>query len=270
MADFAPPSGPPPPKVPEGWKAIWNDQYKEWFYANIYTKQTQWDKPTSPVYPPGGEAPPGYNEQSSKPVGPEKGGLGEAGMSEDERLARQLQEEENAKAAHGVGPAGSRTGAADGYYNDAYAQPPQGQLAPGYGSPGPSTSPKRKSLLGKFFGGNKHHGQQQGYYPPGQPGYGYPPPAGYMQQGGRRPGGGLGMGGAAAMGAGGGLLGGMMLGNALDGHHGGYGGDDGGDDGGGDYGGDGGYGGGDDGGGGFGGGDFGGGDFGGGDGGGGD
>lgn len=30
MADFMPPSGPPPPKVPEGWKALWNDAYKEW------------------------------------------------------------------------------------------------------------------------------------------------------------------------------------------------------------------------------------------------
>ena len=30
MADFLPPSGPPPPKVPEGWKAVWNEQYKEW------------------------------------------------------------------------------------------------------------------------------------------------------------------------------------------------------------------------------------------------
>lgn len=31
MADFMSPSGPPPPKVPEGWKAQWNDQYKEWY-----------------------------------------------------------------------------------------------------------------------------------------------------------------------------------------------------------------------------------------------
>lgn len=30
MADFLPPSGPPPPKVPEGWKAVWDEQYKEW------------------------------------------------------------------------------------------------------------------------------------------------------------------------------------------------------------------------------------------------
>ncbi|KFY87913.1 hypothetical protein V500_06690, partial [Pseudogymnoascus sp. VKM F-4518 (FW-2643)] len=52
MADFEAPPGPPPPKVPEGWKAQWNDQYKEWFYVNIYTKKSQWDKPTAPVYPP--------------------------------------------------------------------------------------------------------------------------------------------------------------------------------------------------------------------------
>lgn len=30
MADFSAPPGPPPPKVPEGWVARWNDQYKEW------------------------------------------------------------------------------------------------------------------------------------------------------------------------------------------------------------------------------------------------
>lgn len=31
MSDFAVPAGPPPPKVPEGWKAVFNDQYKEWY-----------------------------------------------------------------------------------------------------------------------------------------------------------------------------------------------------------------------------------------------
>lgn len=30
MADFAAPSGPPPPEVPPGWTARWNDQYKAW------------------------------------------------------------------------------------------------------------------------------------------------------------------------------------------------------------------------------------------------
>ena len=32
MADYVSPSGPPPPKVPEGWKAQWNEQYKEWYH----------------------------------------------------------------------------------------------------------------------------------------------------------------------------------------------------------------------------------------------
>merc|ERR1711939_811269 len=61
MSDFVPPSGPPPPKVPEGWKAQWNEQYSEWFYVNIYTKKSQWDKPTEPVYPPPSDgAPPSW------------------------------------------------------------------------------------------------------------------------------------------------------------------------------------------------------------------
>ena len=59
MADFAPPSvcsppavyrwpeltrgrqkGPPPPKVPEGWKAIWNGKYTEYHYNPPLTAST--------------------------------------------------------------------------------------------------------------------------------------------------------------------------------------------------------------------------------------
>lgn len=38
MSDFAPPTGPPPPRAPEvpsGWTARWNDQYKEWYVLAI-------------------------------------------------------------------------------------------------------------------------------------------------------------------------------------------------------------------------------------------
>jgi len=35
MADYAAPAGPPPPKVPAGWKAVWNAQYSEWFFVNV-------------------------------------------------------------------------------------------------------------------------------------------------------------------------------------------------------------------------------------------
>lgn len=119
MADYAPPTGPPPPKVPDGWKAVWNAQYNEWFYVNVHTKASTWDKPTEPAYaapqdgaPPG--APPGYDHSTAQNVGSEKsnnpymqhndtgGSYGAAGgsssMTEDERYARQLQEEETSRA----------------------------------------------------------------------------------------------------------------------------------------------------------------------------
>jgi hypothetical protein len=34
MSSFAPPAGPPPPKVPDGWKAQFDEKYQEW-YADI-------------------------------------------------------------------------------------------------------------------------------------------------------------------------------------------------------------------------------------------
>jgi len=296
MADFAPPSGPPPPKVPEGWKAVWNSEYKEWFFVNIYTKKSQWDRPTEPIYPsdhdggPPPGPPPGYSHGDARPLTAEKTGLSSnnpyaAGggsshdLSEDEKLARQLQDEENARAHGGSAKPGSR-GAADGYYQEqqhapGYGQQPYGQQQYGqeqygqeqygqqqYGQPG--VQPKSKGgflgkLLGKAGGSSskppQQYGQQYGQ-PYGQPygqqpgygGYGQGYPQQQMGQPGRKPGG-LGTGGALALGAGGGLLGGVLLGEAMgDAGDGGDGGGDYGGDGGGDFGGDGG-------------GDFGGGDF---------
>ncbi|KIV99047.1 uncharacterized protein PV09_09220 [Verruconis gallopava] len=167
MADFAPPAGPPPPQIPQGWKAVWNEQYKEWFYVNTFTKKSQWEKPTEPVYgPPDDEppedAPPGYDHSQTKPVGPEKSGAvssnttggqlfagdGAAGSSShvdtsgDEEFARKLQEEENARLGGSVqGPPGDR-GEADNYYNQgpgAGGPAPYGQQSGGpYGSQSPA------------------------------------------------------------------------------------------------------------------------------------
>ncbi|KAF2146146.1 uncharacterized protein K452DRAFT_315396 [Aplosporella prunicola CBS 121167] len=273
MADYAPPPGPPPPKVPEGWVAQWNGQYKEWFYVNTYTKKSQWERPTEPVYPPGESPisapdgpPPSYSQGAARPAPTEKGGYlssnnpygpGASGgssshsIAEDERLARQLQAEEDARAQ---GRPTSR-GAADGYYNQGgapgYGQPsPYGQQsqspAQGYPQQLPPRDDKGKSkggflgkLLGKAGGSQQHYGQQyphqqpqyqQQYYsgpPQGQ--YGYAPQQGYYGQGGgygqpqyiqQRPqkSGGLGAGGAAALGVGGGLLGGMLLADAIEDH----------------------------------------------------
>lgn len=39
------------PKLPEGWKTYWSNNYSKWYFKNIYTKKTQWNKPTLPIYP---------------------------------------------------------------------------------------------------------------------------------------------------------------------------------------------------------------------------
>nr|POE53447.1 ww domain-containing protein wwm1 [Quercus suber] len=284
MADFAPPPGPPPPHVPEGWKAVWNDQYKEWFYVNTFTKASQWDKPTQPALGPSSDgappgAPPGYDHNASRAGGPEKGayGAGADSMTEDEKLARKLQEEENARS----GPGSTDRGASDSYYGQGqqssapYGQQAYGQQAYGqqqsYGQSSPAPygqqelpprEEKSKGLFGKLagkFGGGsssrppQQFGQQypQQGYPPQQYG-GYPQQGGYypqqQQQQQRHGGGGMGAGGML-LGAGAGLVGGALLMDAVEDHdqneyNQGYqagadngGGDDGGD-GGGDDGGD--------------------------------
>ncbi|KAH8714152.1 hypothetical protein BGZ61DRAFT_530819 [Ilyonectria robusta] len=171
MDDFAPPSGPPPPKapvVPEGWTARWNDQYKEWFYVNIHTKQSQWDKPTAPAYPAGNGAPdgppPGYVHSDSPapsdvkinpyddPVNRSGGGSSNT-EDEDAKFAARLQAEEDARAR--AGPGGP-------------------QVPPGYGSSSPAQGsypaelPPRDrgksggGFLGKLLGKGKQMASSQG------------------------------------------------------------------------------------------------------------
>ncbi|KAL4812835.1 hypothetical protein BDW67DRAFT_169425 [Aspergillus spinulosporus] len=42
---FAPPPGPPPPSVPEGWTTQYDDNYKQWFFVNLATGRSQWEPP---------------------------------------------------------------------------------------------------------------------------------------------------------------------------------------------------------------------------------
>ncbi|KAK1775599.1 hypothetical protein QBC45DRAFT_445064 [Copromyces sp. CBS 386.78] len=222
MADFvAPPPGPPPPKVPEGWVARWNDQYKEWFYVNTYTKKSQWEKPTEPAVPPRDEfapagPPPSYSAGDSKPVSDSKtshnnnpydnpsnrAGGSHSYEDEDARLARQLQAEEDARAAAAANQR-AHTPSGPGQQS---SSPFPSQLPPrpdandrGSGSKG--------SFLGKIFGaagkvkpsgGSSSHGYGGGGYPAQghspapygqqQPMYGQQGPpvgyGGYPQQGG--------------------------------------------------------------------------------------
>lgn len=178
---------------------------------NTFTKKSQWEKPTEPAVDPNARddspagPPPGYTpgsgpaptdskSASTNPFVNEATRPGAAGGSHDEdadaRLARQLQEEENARA---------RTpGSGSAHSYGSTPVPPQGyspypdQLPPR--SAGGTPADKAKGLLGKFFGSkNKQHGSggfgggfpgQQQY--PSQPqqaygGYGspHPPQQGY-------------------------------------------------------------------------------------------
>ncbi|KAK3397177.1 hypothetical protein B0T20DRAFT_356901 [Sordaria brevicollis] len=213
MADFVPPPGPPPPKVPEGWVARWNDQYKEWFYVNTYTKKSQWEKPTEPAVPPRDDAgapagpPPSYSAGDSKPVVSDTktnpydnpanragGPGGNAGSSsyedEDARLARQLQAEEDARAA---AAANNRAHTPSGSQSGSSSFPTQLPPRPDQNDRGGS----KGSFLGKIFGAagkvkqsgssSGHHGypgHPQGGHSPipygGSPApYGGQPPVGY-------------------------------------------------------------------------------------------
>jgi len=219
MADFVPPAGPPPPKVPEGWTARWNDQYKEWFYVNLYTKQSQWEKPTEPVYPPGQDGappgpPPGYQPGSgpaptdakTNPFHsstPENASGSKSQEERDAEFARRLQEEENTRSLPGASPAPG--GAAASFYG---GQPSYGAPAPNYSGQGgygqsqssyPDQLPPRPEERGKKSGGflgklmNKVAAGKQSSH--GSGGYG----GGYPQQqyggGGMAPGMGRGYGG---------------------------------------------------------------------------
>ncbi|KAM0199964.1 hypothetical protein ACHAPA_001156 [Fusarium lateritium] len=215
MDEFAPPSGPPPPKAPEvpaGWAVRWNDQYKEWFYVNVYTKQSQWEKPTVPVFPaddgaPGGP-PPGYEGGNSHiPTDTKKNpyedphahSAGGSYQDEDAKLAAKLQAEEDARARGGPGgpnvPAGY--GASSSPYpqdNNPYSQQQHSQQQQGGGAY-PSELPPRDrgaksgGFLGKLLGKGKqmaasHQQQQQGGYGGSHGGYGggYPQQQQYAQQ----------------------------------------------------------------------------------------
>ncbi len=171
------------------------------FYVNTYTKKSQWDKPTEPARPPGGDGapdgpPPSYSPGSGPAPtdakknpfndGQQRGSDGRvltAQEAEDERLARQLQQEENVRAT------GSGGGAASSYLSAGGSDGRTGSTSPGPGaSPGAGgAAPGQRGLFGKIFGGNKNKyssgsGNQGGYPGSGYGPSGYanqPPPQGY-------------------------------------------------------------------------------------------
>lgn len=188
----------------------------------MYTKKSQWEKPTAPVFPVDENAPPepppGYEAGKNAPIATdtkknpyenptdEKTGTvphGGASADEDAKLAAKLQAEEEARARGGPVPlAGYGAGGAA----DSYAQGHPGSVQQQQ-EPFPSDLPPRDGsrskvgggILGKLFGKGKNQQQGQAGYPGGngngyggyspQPQHNYyssPPPqqyGGYPQQG---------------------------------------------------------------------------------------
>lgn len=157
------------------------------FFVNIYTKQSQWEKPVEPVYPPPAHdeappgPPPGYfrgsgptpNDYKSNPYASDGRGSGMGSSStsidDDARLAARLQAEEDARVQ-------SRGANAD--YPTTSVPQTFG------GSPQPELPPReaKKGLFSKLLGksnsgGQPQYQQYQQQYP--QQGYG----GGYPQQG---------------------------------------------------------------------------------------
>lgn len=198
----------------------WADTSDHRFFVNIYTKASQWEKPTSPAVDPTaihggapGGPPPAYVPGSNAaPRGDSKSptGLSTHRQETDAELAARLQAEENARSERSGGD--QSRGTHDGSQAYQYGQPSSQQYAqqpqPGYGqqyghsqlSPQAADSQASgpRGLIGKLLGkksSNSHgaagypqHGYpQQGGYSP-QPGYnsGYGQPGyggGYPSQG---------------------------------------------------------------------------------------
>lgn len=56
------------PSVPDGWKAVFDEEYKTWYYVDLKTGQSQWEPPkgagfSRPAAPP---PPPQYEQNDSR------------------------------------------------------------------------------------------------------------------------------------------------------------------------------------------------------------
>lgn len=154
------------------------------FYVNTYTKQSQWDKPTTAVYPPSSASPsapsgppPTYTggnssfpaEKSTNPYSSSghAASTSSQDVDADARYAAKLQEEENARVR---AAGGNNRDAQQDYVNTPMPQGYDQQLPPRPQQGGGGA----KGFLSKLMGKSGHAPQQGGAYPGGgQPAYGY-------------------------------------------------------------------------------------------------
>ncbi|RPB00012.1 hypothetical protein L873DRAFT_1827754 [Choiromyces venosus 120613-1] len=178
---YAPPPGPPPPIVPDGWIAQYDPIYRRFYYVNLATQRSQWEKPPGTVDAPtrGAESTEAINTHCRIATPP--------------TLVSQISPPEE-KSPHRVD-----------YCNQQMAEREQ-QKKTGFAS-----------QMSSFF---KHGSSRPEPYQQNQPlAYYSPqiahPQAAYMPQ---QRSSGMSTAGSAALGAGGGLLAGMALENAISNH----------------------------------------------------
>lgn len=183
------------------------------FYVNIYTRKSQWDRPSSPVYPPSASAdvvppdgppPPSYGSAGSAqkestnsnakydPYGGQPSNSydkpNNANIESDAAMAARLQAEEDELARGRAGAGSGAAGSANqrNAMNDYMNTPMPPTTGTNYADQELPPREKKAGLLGRLMGGGKHaSGQQQQQYPQQQqydsqqqqPGYGpgYPP-----------------------------------------------------------------------------------------------
>ncbi|KAB8072837.1 hypothetical protein BDV29DRAFT_176623 [Aspergillus leporis] len=214
---FAPPSRPPPPAVPEGWKAQFDDRYKQWFFINLRTTKSQWDPPQGPaeeeLHAPPSEPPPSYEDSgpanaSTLHGANEKKSLGsnnpynhnpynQAGvenstLDSDARLASQLQAEEDARARSSRSPGQQpQSGASADYYAETSRPQSVGYQSSPVTQPQSSAPEQKRSkgflskLMGKSSSGSSNgmgFGRPSSHPPPQSFGYPQGGYGGYPQQ----------------------------------------------------------------------------------------
>ncbi|PWW74832.1 hypothetical protein C7212DRAFT_297987 [Tuber magnatum] len=177
---YAPPPGPPPPVVPKGWVAQYDPTYQRFYYVNLATQRSQWEKPPGTVDAP------------------------TAGAASNEDSLAHHQDAPPPVLVSQISPPKETTSRVD-FCNQQMAGEGQ-QKKTGFAS-------QISSFFKHGSSGSEPHQQNQPlvYYPPQTA----QPLAVYVPQ--QRPSG-MGTIGSVALGVGGGLLAGMALENAISGH----------------------------------------------------
>ncbi|KAJ5238700.1 hypothetical protein N7468_003319 [Penicillium chermesinum] len=192
-APYSAPPGPPPPSVPAGWKAQYDEHYKTWPVAVESPPEASVPRPSgSPSEPPpsyesaarpSAIASPGdkkspmasnnpYNQTNSPPAS------SGATFDEDARLAAKLQAEENARV-RGGSSSEKASGAAADYYSNSTRPEPTAHPGPSTGSPAPEG---KRGFFSKLTGKSSSSTSRP---PPPRPpqaqyaSYGQQPPGGY-------------------------------------------------------------------------------------------